>query len=183
MADQRHVEQWLIRLGSLASARLSSDEATEFVDKCAGFLAGRFPDGAFSPASLEHVAAECKYLPTYGEIVAILSPWWADNVPVATLPHDPLGLNDEDRAIVRNWERHASGDWGKNAAPRNPGSVMRNELTRLHRNRSRVFQHLVANHPLARRIAVSSGLVAPLRAAADPIRTEAKRGPIVDDPP
>lgn len=75
MADQLIVQRWLIRLGKATSATRSTDDAAEFVEEMAPLLAMRFPDETFNNVSLEFVAAECKYLPTYGELVALLREW------------------------------------------------------------------------------------------------------------
>jgi hypothetical protein len=113
MAELPRVEQWLIGLGRLTAARLSSEDATNFIDRHAAMLASRFPDAAFSHVSLEHVAAECRYLPTYGEIVALLRGFLQEH-RVATRP---LALNDnvtdvppEQRYWVAYWhQREAEG--------------------------------------------------------------------------
>jgi len=88
MADQLIVRRWLIDLGRLTAARSSHDEAADFIETSTPMLAMRFPDEVFNPASLEHVAAECKYLPTYGEVTALLRHWRSLYRPpkVAALP-------------------------------------------------------------------------------------------------
>jgi len=48
-------------------------------------LLDRFPDAAFTPASLEHVAAKAvKGFPTYGELASWLADWWRDHRPMPT---------------------------------------------------------------------------------------------------
>jgi hypothetical protein len=90
MADQQVTRRWLIDLGKLTAARSSHDEAADFVASCAPMLAMRFPDPAFNVRSLEAVAAQCKYIPTYGELVALLRAWWqAYRPPQAALPPPP----------------------------------------------------------------------------------------------
>jgi hypothetical protein len=51
-------------------------------------LMDRFPDGAFTTASLEYVAARAvKGFPTYGELAAWLAEWWREHrPPLAALP-------------------------------------------------------------------------------------------------
>jgi hypothetical protein len=54
-------------------------------------LLDRFPDAAFTPASLEHVAARAaKGFPTYGELAGWLAEWWRDNRPMPTAIAAPL---------------------------------------------------------------------------------------------
>jgi hypothetical protein len=81
MADQVVVRRWLIDLGRLTAARSSHDEAADFIDTSTPMLAMRFPNEAFNSVSLEAVAAECKYLPAYGELVPLLSAWWRQHRP------------------------------------------------------------------------------------------------------
>jgi len=91
MADQLVVRRWLIDLGKLSAARLSHDEAADFIDTSTPILAMRFPNDAFNVVSLEAVASECKYLPTYGELVPLLSAWWRQNRPHhPALPPPPI---------------------------------------------------------------------------------------------
>jgi len=84
MADQLIVRRWLVSLGRLTAVKTTSDEAAEFVDTRTPMLAMRFSDGAFTATSLEAVAAQCKYLPTYGELAEMLSRWWRTNRPMPT---------------------------------------------------------------------------------------------------
>jgi len=73
--------RWLIQLGKLTATNISSDEASDYIDATLPMLEMRFPPAAFTLESLEHVAAQCKYLPTYGEIREHLSDWWRQRRP------------------------------------------------------------------------------------------------------
>jgi|SRR5580765_2257803 hypothetical protein len=96
MADQQVTRRWLVDLGKLTAARSSHDEAADFVASSAPMLALRFPDEAFNIRSLEAVAAQCKYIPTYGELVALLRAWWqAYRPPQAELPPPPIRQRGE----------------------------------------------------------------------------------------
>ena len=71
-------------------------------------LMDRFPDGAFTTASLEFVAARAvKGFPAYGELAAWLSEWWrAHRPPLPALPQPPRAPErppptPEERAYVR----------------------------------------------------------------------------------
>ena len=107
MADQLIVRRWLVSLGRLTAVKTTSDEAAEFVDTRTPMLAMRFSDGAFTATSLEAVAAQCKYLPTYGELAEMLSRWWRTNrpMPVAISPPEPIRQRaeptPEERAEVK----------------------------------------------------------------------------------
>jgi hypothetical protein len=129
MAEIQRVEAWLIQLGRMTSARLSSADANEFVDRYAEFIADRFDDRYFTRASLEHVAAECKYLPGYGELVAVLREF---KPPQATTTYVALNdnvssLSPEDRRWLVYWERREAERF---APLRNPdGSLTRPDIT------------------------------------------------------
>lgn len=75
MADHALVRRWLGQLGRLVSASMSPAEAADYLDAFTPMLAMRFDDGAFTPTSLEHIAAQCRYLPAYGELAPLLSAW------------------------------------------------------------------------------------------------------------
>jgi hypothetical protein len=99
MADQLIVRRWLLDLGRLTAARSSHDEAADFIETSTPMLAMRFQNEAFNPASLEHVAAECKYLPTYGELVPLLREWWRQHRPQpVALPAPPVRGRGEPTA-------------------------------------------------------------------------------------
>lgn len=75
MPDQSLIRQWLTQLGRLTSAKIEAEEVANYLDAFTPMLAERFDDSAFSVKSLEHVAAQCRYLPTYGELVPLLTTW------------------------------------------------------------------------------------------------------------
>jgi hypothetical protein len=83
MADQfpLSIRRWLIQLGKLTSTRISADEAADYVEANEPMLAIHFPPAAFTLLSLEHVASQCKFLPTYGEITEYLGQWWRQHRP------------------------------------------------------------------------------------------------------
>jgi hypothetical protein len=96
MADEAHTRQWLVTLGRLTTARLTTDEAADFVAVVAPALASRFTDAALTFASAEAVAANCKHLPSYGEIVPLLRHWWRENRPQPpALPPPPIRVRGE----------------------------------------------------------------------------------------
>jgi hypothetical protein len=70
---------------------MSRDEATMKLAAFVPLLLDRFPDGAFTAASLEHCAAQAvKGFPTYGELAAWLAAWWRQHRPAPpALPAPP----------------------------------------------------------------------------------------------
>lgn len=98
------IRQWLIRLGRASGGRISTDEAADYVDGIEPLLVTHWPPAAFTFASLEHVASQCKYLPSYGEITEHLGDWWRRNRrPLAIAyepPRQPEIHSAEERAHV-----------------------------------------------------------------------------------
>ena len=81
----RVVREWLVSLGVLSVVSISRQEAEMKLGAFVPMLMGRFPDAAFTAASLEHVAAKArKGFPTYGELADWLGEWWRDNRPMPT---------------------------------------------------------------------------------------------------
>jgi hypothetical protein len=87
----RVVREWLTSLGILAAVSLPREEAQMRLGAFLPLLMDRFPDAAFTTASLEHVAAlAVKGFPTYGELAAWLADWWRANRPAPpALPAPP----------------------------------------------------------------------------------------------
>jgi hypothetical protein len=127
MADRSRVDAWLIDLGRLTSARITAEDAMEFVDRYAPLLAQRFSDSAFSRASAEHVAAECKFLPTYGEIVALLRTFRPKSLAAVFALSDNIGLSPDARCWVNYYETRRAEDF----APlrEDDGRLARPEIT------------------------------------------------------
>jgi hypothetical protein len=94
MANQsthiRVVRQWCQSLGVLSAVSISRQEAEMKLAAYVPLLFDRFPDGAFTTASLEHVAARAvKGFPTYGELAAWLADWWREHRPLPPLLEKP----------------------------------------------------------------------------------------------
>jgi len=129
MADQIIVRRWLISLGQLTLAKGTPEDADDFVDTMAPMLAIRFPDETFGVVSLEYVAAECRYLPTYGELVALLRDW-KRQLPAPSYP----AINDNIVDLPpkeRQWLRYFQAREAEGFAPlREPdGRLSRPEIT------------------------------------------------------
>jgi len=163
MARIEVVRDWLKGLGTLTAAAMSVEEAVAKLNAFGPFLAEDFADAAFTAASLKAVARQCRYFPTYGELAPLLQAWWDESRPAVV--RDPQGPTEEDEAVLRNWQRHSSGDWGK-TVPKDPAKALRHELELYRQVRSALFAHLVATDERARFIAERAGLVPRQRAAA-----------------
>jgi hypothetical protein len=129
MADQLIVQRWLIRLGRFTAAKLTEADAAEFVEDFAPFLAMRFPDETFNNVSLEFVMAECKYLPTYGELVALLREW-KQQLPAPSWPainDNVVDLDPRDRSWLSYFQRREAEGFPPLRKP--DGRLSRPEIT------------------------------------------------------
>ena len=124
------IQRWLILLGKTFAGRISAEEASQFIETMEPLLAWRFPPAAFNFASLEHVAAACKFLPAYGEIVAPLSEWWEANQPRQQRPalnDNVIDIPPDERAWVAYWHKREA----ENFAPlrEDDGRLSRPDVT------------------------------------------------------
>jgi len=105
------IRRWLVQLGKLTATSISSDEAADFVDTNEPMLAIHFPPAAFTLLSLEHVAAQCKFLPTYGEITERLGEWWRHQRPQPAITYEPPKV-----AKIHTAEERAHASWAASQA-------------------------------------------------------------------
>ena len=123
MAEQlpMPIRRWIIQLGKLSATNISSDEAADYVQAIEPMLAIHFPPAAFTLDSLESVASECKYLPTYGEICQHLGAWWQYRKPrPAAISREPARRAEptaEERAHVAWAANQAAADLRSVAQP------------------------------------------------------------------
>lgn len=90
-----NIRPWLARLVRVVAASISPQEAAAWVQDVEPLVATRFNASAFTFDSLESVAAQCKYLPTYAELVDALGAWQKANPPPArAIAHDPFAVGD-----------------------------------------------------------------------------------------
>jgi hypothetical protein len=111
MANQRQVREWCQSLGVLTAVSISRQEADIKLAAYVPMLMERFPSAAFTPWSLEFVAAKAvKGFPTYGEIAEWLATWWRENRPITNALPAPTQRyaeperqppTDDERAYVR----------------------------------------------------------------------------------
>jgi hypothetical protein len=83
------VREWTIALGILTAGTMTRVEAEMKLAAYVPLLQSNYPVGAFTQASLHHVAAQCKWFPSYAEVVGHLGDWWREHRP---LPPSPPAL-------------------------------------------------------------------------------------------
>jgi len=89
------VREWTIALGILTSGKMTRADAEMKLRAYVPLLQDNFPAAAFTQASLHHVAAQCKWFPSYGEVVEHLRAWWTPRRPL------PPALPPPDRPPPR----------------------------------------------------------------------------------
>lgn len=102
------VRQWCQSLGVLSAVSISRQESEMKLAAYVPLLVDRFPDAAFTQASLEHCARNAvKGFPTYGELAAWLSDWWRERrppVPAITQATPTEQLSRRDDELSREWD-------------------------------------------------------------------------------
>lgn len=77
--------QWVAMLAKLTAPMDATTAAKSLADMLP--MLADLPDAAFCMTSLEHVASQCRRVPTYAELRIHLGGWWRDNRPIEpTLP-------------------------------------------------------------------------------------------------
>ena len=104
------VRQWCQSLGVLSAVSISRQEAEMKLAAYVPLLVDRFPDAAFTTASLEHVAFRAsKGFPTYSELAEWLSQWWREHRPMPprlTAPDNSASaqIDREHAALAVEWD-------------------------------------------------------------------------------
>lgn len=177
-------KQWLAMLAKLTSPMESTTAAQGF----AAFLPmlADYPDAAFTSASLDYVASECRGgVPNYGDVRQHLGAWWKRNRPeVPELaappksdypgPRSELERNHATAVVreavaelrMRGIERQARTDSAQPVWLRPPTQMTREQLTEAYRLAG-VKGPAIPTTPT------------PLRAAAADIRTETRKGSVI----
>jgi hypothetical protein len=84
------VRQWVIALGVLTAGNMTRVEAEMKLRAYVPLLQDDFPAGAFCQRSLQHVAQQCRYFPSYADVVLHLRAWWREHRPAPpALPPPP----------------------------------------------------------------------------------------------
>ena len=84
------VREWTVALGILTSGNMTRADAEMKLRAYVPLLQDNFPAAAFTQDSLHHVAAQCKWFPSYAEVIEHLRGWWRDHRPA------PLALPPPD---------------------------------------------------------------------------------------
>lgn len=85
------VRQWIAALGVLTAGNMTRAEAEMKLRAYVPLLQDRFPPAAFTQASLEAVASQCRFFPSYADVAAHLGNWWRENRPLPpALPPPPV---------------------------------------------------------------------------------------------
>jgi len=106
----RNVTRWLNDLTRLTAGSAPPADADERIAAYAGLLADNFPnETVFTRATLEHVAGQCRFFPSYGEVAQLLGAWWKEHRPTPpALPPPPAPPEREivsEEQMARNRER------------------------------------------------------------------------------
>jgi hypothetical protein len=84
------VRLWCSSLGVLTAVSITRREAEMKLAAMVPLLQDRYPEAAFTTASMEYVARQCvKGFPTYPELCAHLSGWWRVHRPYIALSAPP----------------------------------------------------------------------------------------------
>jgi hypothetical protein len=75
------VREWTIALGILTAGNMSRADAEMKLRAYVPLLQDNFPPAAFTQDSLHHVARQCKWFPSYAEVVEHLGGWWKEHRP------------------------------------------------------------------------------------------------------
>ena len=168
-------QQWLAMLAKLTAPMDSTTAAQAFVAYLP--MLTDFPDEAFCPASLDVVATQCGYAPSYGALRKALGEWWKQHRPPSAAieapppPKPRIPPDDFERAAVSRSVREILTGFS--------------EVTR--QREAQLPQHITRPLPqfsreLLNEMYRQAGLNGPevpsrLRAAAADIHAEVKRGP------
>lgn len=176
-------KQWLAMLAKLTSPMESTAAAQGF----AAFLPmlTDFPDAAFTPASLDHVASNCHHgVPNYADVRTHLGAWWKRNRPevpelAAPLPPLPKLRTKAEAEWAARTTAKARRDLELIGERNNTAFMTAHQATQpkvLHLTREQLTEAY-------RRAGVKGPVVptapTPLRAAATDIRSETRKGPVI----
>jgi len=100
------IAKWLAKLAAISNlpADLSAKDLKLKFETEAQLLGAALPSGAFTDASLAHVAEGNPWFPPYDTIRARLAEWWRDHRP-ASAP-----MIADDRAKPAGWDQR-DGEW------------------------------------------------------------------------
>ena len=180
-----HRAQWIAMLAKLTSP-MESTAAAQAFNAFLPMLAD-FPDAAFTPASLDHVASKCRGgVPNYADIRSHIADWWKRNrPPLPELPPpDPLPKprTKEELDWAERTSLKAQREVARIAAQNHAAFVAaygRPPDTPLKALHLTPWQLVEAYRQAGITRPNLPTLPEPLRAAAAEIRTETRKGPVV----
>jgi len=138
--------QWFSMLAKLTSPMEATAAAQAFLAYAP--MLEQFPNEAFTLASLEHVAANCRHgVPTYADLREHLGAWWKDNRPNVPAIGDAANLDENARMWLAYFRRReAEGFRVETGRP-----VSREHCLSLVKQQSlAAWQHLTGNATHAR---------------------------------
>lgn len=103
-----NLSEWLIALGNLCAGQMPAIDAQTKLRAYAPMLQSRYEAAAFCPRSLEAVASQSKFWPSYGELCDRLDAWWAANKPAQLAIAHPRALTPQQAAHVACCDRRLS---------------------------------------------------------------------------
>jgi hypothetical protein len=117
--------EWLASLGLLTAGTMTAEDAKA---KCVAYVSmifEQFEAWAFTKVSLEAVARQCKWFPSYAELVEHLGAWCRENRPRVLAiagPGSEYVMQPSDWGWVRYWDnRKAAGFSNIANCPKYPG--------------------------------------------------------------
>lgn len=130
------VRKWLLSLGTLCAGSMPVEEARMRVAAYASMLSEQFGPHAFTQGSLEKVARESKFFPSYAEVAERLSAWQRENPPprhtalAAPAAGDFSGWTASDHSWLESWraQRAAGFPPVKDPCPRQPDIESNNPI-------------------------------------------------------
>ena len=137
------VRDWLKALGALVAASMSAEEAHSRLSAFVPLLVDEFSERYFSPDSLRFVAKQCKFFPTYGELVDHLNAWSRQVKPQHVALQNDSDLPEKDQGWLAYWHRRKAEGF---APLRNEkGALARPEIRNWRRHTETLIQHYAPN--------------------------------------
>ena len=150
MTDHRTVAKWLTGL-SMAT-RGAVVVTKEEIGITTALLGQQFPDAAYTLKSMEAIASQSPFWPSYNELLKWLGDWWKDNAPPSTRMLSDETMRDWDE-MDRKWHDYFFIRQGENFSPvgesKRPSS--RQHLLSLIREQSPKAWSRITGQPLPKR--------------------------------
>lgn len=154
MTTRQHaqmVADWLLDLSKLTAGNTPLEDLATRVSAMTSVVADTFPDArCFTRKSLEHIAKQSSFFPSFATLHTQLAAWWGVHRPRSFVPPAELesaNLSSADRMAVIVWlHRQAANDL--------PAHEMRMRLAVLRRHNPGGYRWLTSNNLVAASIAV-----------------------------